>query len=118
MRTGDHETIPTVFEVVRDAAVICDPDARDTVVTALVEGFEDDDRPATAAEDLAGELLRTARAIDPEDPAALATAASAAWLATNPGQADDGDLVLREGVRFVFADDPPITLSEWLEQRV
>jgi hypothetical protein len=119
MRPGNRETIPTVSEVVRDAAAICDPDGTAPAVTALFEGFEDDDRPATASEDLAGELLETARAIDGEgdDPAALATVAAAAWLATNPGQADNGDHVLREGVRLVFAGQPPQPLADWMAAR-
>lgn len=121
MRPGDHERIPTVAEAVHAAAAICDPDGRETAVRALVEGFEDDDRPATAAEDLAGELLETARAIDDEgdDPAALAVVAAAAWLATNPSQADNGNgaHVLREGVRLVFSAHPPEPLAAWLATR-
>ncbi|HEU5142075.1 MAG TPA: hypothetical protein VFU04_02845 [Solirubrobacterales bacterium] len=119
MRPGNRETIPTVSEVVRDAAAICDPDGSETAVTALFESFEDDDRPATASEDLAGELLETVRAIDGEgdDPAALAAAAAATWLATNPGQADNGDHVLREGTRLAFEGQPPKPLAEWLSAR-
>jgi hypothetical protein len=117
VRTGDGERIPTVSEVVRDAAVLCDPDAHETAVTALVEGFVDDDRPATASEDLLGELLETVRAIDGDDGAAIATAAVAAWLATNPGQAHAGDHALREAVRLAFGDEPPEPLVDWLEDR-
>lgn len=119
MRPGSHETIPTVSEVVREAAAICDPEGTETAVTGFFESFEDDDRPATAAEDLQGELLSTVQGIDPEgdNPAALAAAAAAVWLATNPGQVDNGDHVLREGVRLVFAGNPPEPLAEWLAAR-
>ncbi|HEX5984010.1 MAG TPA: hypothetical protein VFY69_07380 [Solirubrobacterales bacterium] len=119
MKPGSRETIPTISEVVREAAAICDPEGTDTAVTGLFESFEDDDRPTTAAEDLQGELLSTVRGIDPEgdNPAALAAAAAAVWLATNPGQADNGDHVLREGTRLVFAADPPEPLAEWLAAR-
>lgn len=119
MKPGSRETIPTISEVVREAAAICDPEGIDTAVTGLFESFEDDDRPTTAAEDLQGELLSTVRGIDPEgdDPAALAAAAAAVWLATNPGQADNGDHVLREGTRLVFEGNPPEPLSEWLAAR-
>ena len=119
MKPGTRETIPTVAEAVRDAAAICDPVGSDTAVTALLTSFEDDDRPATASEDLAGELLETVRGIDPEgeDPAALAAAAAASWIATNPGQVDNGDHVLREGVRLVFEGQPPEPLAEWLAAR-
>jgi hypothetical protein len=119
MKPGARKTIPTVSEVVREATAICDPEGTEGAVIAFFESFEDDDRPATAAEDLQGELLSTVRGIDPEgdDPAALAAAAAAVWLATNPGQADNGDHVLREGTRLVFEGAPPEPLAEWLAAR-
>jgi hypothetical protein len=119
MRPGNHERIPTVSEAVREATAICDPEGAETAVTALYDGFEDDDRPTTAVEDLAGELLETVRAIDPEEdqPAAWAAAGAAVWLATNPSQADNGDHVLREGARLVFNGNPSRPLAEWLALR-
>jgi hypothetical protein len=117
MRPRNRESIPTVSEAVRNAAAICDPAGESTAVTALLESVEDDDRPATAVEDLGGNLLETVRAIGGEDPAALATAAAAAWLATNPGQAEAGDHVLREGVRLLYEGSPPQPLEAWLAAR-
>ena len=119
MKPGDRETIPTVSEVVRDAAAITDPSGSDDAIVAFFESFEDDDRPTTAVEDLEEVLLSTARGIDPEgdDPAALGTAAAAFWLATNPSQAHEGDHVLREGVRLVFKGSPPEPVVEWLAAR-
>ena len=119
MKPGNRETIPTISEIVREAAAIVDPQGTETAVTGFFESFEDDDRPATAAEDLQGELLSTVRGIDPEvdDPAALAAAAAAVWLATNPSQVDNGDHVLREGIRLVFDGSPPEPLAAWLGAR-
>ena len=119
MRPGSRETVPTVSEVVREAAAITDPDGADGAITGFFEAFEDDDRPTTAVEDLAGVLLSTARGIDPEgdDPAALATAAAALWLATNPDHADAGDHVLREGARLLFEGRPPDPVADWLAAR-
>ncbi len=119
MRPGDHERIPTVFEAVKEAAAIVDPDGADGAVMALYEVFEDDDRPTTAVEDLPGELLASAEGIDPEGDAGplLATAAAAAWLATNPDQAEAGDHVVREGTRLLFKGDPPDSLADWLVAR-
>jgi hypothetical protein len=119
MKPANRETVASVSEVVRKATAIVDPEGTDTAVLGLFAAFEDDDRPATAAEDLRGELLSSVRGIDPDgdDPAALAAAAVAFWLATNPGQADNAEHVLREGVRLVFEGDPPDTLEEWLATR-
>jgi hypothetical protein len=119
---GDHVRIPTVSEVVRDATAIADPNGSETAAAALYDGFEDDDRPVTAAGRLTGELLSTVRAIDPEEdePAAWAAVAAAVWLATHPGPIDNGDrgdLVLREGVRLVFDGKPPEPLGRWLAER-
>src|SRR5436853_7822324 len=113
MKPGSRDTIPTISEIVREATAICDPEGTDTAVLGFFESFEDDDRPATAAEDLQGELLSTVRGIDPEgdDPAAFAAAAGAVWLATNPTQADNRDNVLREGVRLVCERNPPEPLA-------
>lgn len=122
MKRGDRLRIPTVSEVVREATAITDPEGIETAATALYDGFEDDDRPVTAAERLTGELLSTVRAIDPEEdePAAWAAVAAAVWLASHPRLIDNGgkgDLVLREGVRLVFEGKPPEPLARWLEQR-
>jgi hypothetical protein len=84
MRPGTRAESVTVAEAVRDAAQACDPEQRSDGVRALMVSFEGDERPATAAEDLAGELRSAAREIDPEgdDPAARAVPQS--------GRAGDG----------------------------
>lgn len=119
MKPGNHERIPSVFEAVKEAAAIVDPDGSDDAVMALYAIYEDDDRPATAAEDLPGELLASAEGIDPEgdDAQLLATVAAASWLATNPDQSEAGDHVVREGSRLLFRGDPPDSLSAWLTAR-
>jgi hypothetical protein len=119
VKPGDRTEIPTVAEVVRDGAAIADPQGTDTVVTALFEGFEDDDRPATASEDLAGELMQTVEAADPEldSPAARMAAACAVWLATNPDQEHVAGHVLQESARLVFEGDPPEPVAAWLAER-
>jgi len=122
VKSGDRLRIPTVSEVVREATAITDPEGIETAATALYDGFEDDDRPVTAAERLTGELLGTVRAIDPEEdePSAWAAVAAAVWLATHPAMIENGDkrdLVLREGVRLVYEGKPPAPLAQWLEER-
>jgi hypothetical protein len=106
MRPGDREQIGSVAEVVREAAAIVDPDGADGAIAALVEIYEDDDRPATAVEDLLGTLMATAEGIDLEgdEGGVEVSAAAAAWLATNPGQArgHEQSHVIREGVRIAY----------------
>ena len=121
MRPGDHERIYPVSEVVREAAAITDPNGADGAITALVEIYEDDDRPSTAVEDLLGTLLATAEGIDLEgdDGGVELTAAAAAWLAHNPRQANghERDHVIREAVRMAFKGKPPPAVEQWLESR-
>lgn len=122
MPQKDHHRTPTVSEAVRDAAAIVDPGDSDDAITALYEIYEDDDRPVTAVEDLAGTLVATAEGIDPEgdDGAVLAAAAAAAWLGTNPryrNEDHEADHVLREGVRMVFGKEPPRQVADYLSGR-
>lgn len=119
MRPGSRERPLTVDAVVREAARACDPEQRSEGVTALVESFEDDERPATAPENLAGELRSAAREIDPDglEPEVALAAATAHWLATNPGDGDDRERAIREGARLFFGDDVPDSVSGWLEAR-
>ncbi len=121
MRPGDHERIQPVSEVVREAAAIADPDDSDGAIAALVEIYEDDDRPSTAVEDLLGTLMATANGIDLEgdDGGVEVTAAAAAWLAHNPRQAEgrERDHVVREAVRMAFKGKPPAAVAAWLEDR-
>jgi hypothetical protein len=121
MRPGDHERIYPVSEVVREAAAITDPNGSDDAITALVEIYEDDDRPSTAVEDLLGTLLATAEGIDLEgdDGGVEVTAAAAAWLAHNPAQASghERDHVVREAVRMAYKGKPPEGVEGWLEGR-
>lgn len=119
MKPGDHERVQPVSELVREAAAITDPGAADGAITALVEIYEDDDRPSTAVEDLLGTLLATAEGIDLEgdDGGVEITAAAAAWLAHNPAQANGHEHVVREGVRIAYKGKPPAGVADWLDRR-
>jgi hypothetical protein len=71
MKPGSRETIPTISEIVREATAICDPEGTDTAVIGLFESFEDDDRPATAAESEAVGLCADAAPAAPRRAEAL-----------------------------------------------
>jgi hypothetical protein len=122
MPQGDHQRIPTVSAAVRDAAALIDPGDADGAIMALQEIYEDDDRPATAVEDLPGTLIATAEGIDPEgdDDAVLACAAAAAWLGMHPHDRNEdreADHVLREGVRMAFGKAVPLQVETYLAGR-
>lgn len=122
MPESSHHRTPTVSEAVRDGAALVDPGDADGAIRALYEIYEDDDRPVTAVEDLAGTLVATAEGIDPEgdDGAVLAAAAAAAWVGLNPrdrNEDHDVDHVLREGVRMAFGKEAPKQLREYLSGR-
>ena len=122
MPESSHHRTPTVSEAVRDGAALVDPGDSDDAIMALYEIYEDDDRPVTAVEDLAGTLVATAEGIDPEgdDGAVLATAAAAAWLGMNPrdrNEDHEADHVLREGVRMAFGKEPPRQVADYLSAR-
>jgi hypothetical protein len=121
MRPGDHERVRGVSELVREAAAITDPDGSDSAIAALVEIYEDDDRPSTAVEDLLGTLMATAEGIDLEgdEGGVEVTAAAAAWLSHNPKQANghERDHVVREAVRMAYKGKLPGQVEGWLEGR-
>jgi hypothetical protein len=122
MPEGSHHRTPTVSEAVRDAAALVDPGDGDDAIMALYEVYEDDDRPVTAVEDLAGTLIATAEGIDPEgdDGAVLATAAAAAWIGMNPRDRNEdhnADHVIREGVRMAFGKGAPSQVVAYLASR-
>jgi hypothetical protein len=116
MRPSTREPILTVDDAVRAGARVADPEERSEGVTALIESFEDDDRPATAAEDLRGELESTVEEIDPggRDPQVAIAAATASWLATKPDDVEDRDRAIREGVRSFYGDGVSEPVADWL----
>jgi hypothetical protein len=109
---------PTVSHVFERAAALTDPDGHDDVVAALVERFEDDDRPARSVEDFQQLAWEAVGREDPEgdSPAGQMTAAAAVWLATNAGQEEDQEHVLREGARLAYHGDPPAAVAQWLDE--
>ncbi len=122
MPESDHHRTPTVSEAVRHAAAIVDPGDADDAIMALVEIYEDDDRPVTAVEDLPGTLIATAEGIDPEgdDGAVLICAAAAAWLGMHPRDRNEDhepDHVLREAARMAFHKAPPTQVGSYLASR-
>ena len=108
--------VPSVFEVVRRAAEICDPDDDDPAVGELLERFEDRDEPITALEDPEAQLAEGA-ALDEEvaEPAEVMVLAVATYLAHRRDEMDDSPgEILRLAARAEFAGDPPARVRDWL----
>ena len=108
--------IPTVFEVVRRAAEVCDPRDQHPELAELLARFEDRDEPITALEDPEAELAEAA-ALDEDlaEPAELMALAVATYLAHRRDEIDDARAeLLRLAARAEFPGDPPGPVHDWL----
>ena len=116
MKPGSRHRTPSVSDAVRRAISACDPDDHSEAVVGLLESFEDDDRPAPGVDDLAEELRSTAEGLDPDvtEPELWLAAATANWLATNPGDFEQPEHAIQEGARLFFGDTPPESVERWL----
>jgi hypothetical protein len=107
----------TVSDVVRRALALVDPEGRDDIAPELLLAYEDDDRAVVGlGADLWEELRSTVEGLDPEGDsgAAAATAATAAFLSTQPEGAPDDAATIREAVRVAWGEQPPDHVAAWL----
>jgi hypothetical protein len=110
----------TLFEIVKRAVEIVDPDDRDPRLGDLLAQFEDADEPVTAIQNLEERLALAEEGADVElqDPAVAAAAAVILYLAHRRDELDDDpEKVLRMATRAEWQGDPPETIVEWLEDR-
>lgn len=113
---------PTVFDIVRRAVEICDPDDRDPDLGRLEEQFEDDDEPITAVENLEERLAWASEGVDyeVENPAVSMANALVLYLAGRRGRrANERDPreLMRLAARAEWHGDPPTSVVEWLADR-
>ena len=118
MRPGTHAEPPSVAEVVRRAATICDPDGADELVTDFLLAYEDSDAPVSALEGRDREFFETAERVRGAMPGvsvqmAAAVATYIAFRRDGLGD-DDGDL-LRLAARAEFGENPPEEITAWLQ---
>lgn len=109
---------PTISEIVRRAAEICDPEAASPAVEDLMVRFEDRDEPITAVVTLGQQLAEASKIVDPEDddPAVAMTVAVTLYLAHRRDEVDDDpEDVLRLAARAEFDGQPPENVRGWLE---
>ncbi|MFL5821219.1 MAG: hypothetical protein ACJ76S_11130 [Solirubrobacteraceae bacterium] len=108
--------VPTVFEVMRRAADVCDPGDEHPAIAELLARFEDRDEPITALDDPEAELAEAA-ALDEElaGPAEVMALALATYLAHRRDEIDDHrEELLRLAARAEFGDDLPAGVRDWL----
>jgi hypothetical protein len=121
MRRADHPDRPvTLFEIVKRAVDIVDPDDDDPDMGQLEEVFEDADEPVTGIENLEERVALAIEGIDNEveSPAVSVAAATILYLAYRRDELDDDpDDVLRLAARAEWKGDPPGSVRNWLADR-
>jgi hypothetical protein len=121
MRRADHPDRPvTLFEIVKRAVDIVDPDDDDPDMGQLEEVFEDADEPVTGIDNLEERVALAIEGIDNEveSPAVSVAAATILYLAHRRDELDDDpDDVLRLAARAEWKGDPPGSVRDWLADR-
>ncbi len=110
----------TLFDIVKRAVDICDPNDSDERLGRLLEQFEDDDEPVTAIENLEERLAIAVEGVDVEieDPAVSMATAVILYLARRRDELHDHpSKILRMAARAEYKGDPPEQVVEWLADR-
>ena len=110
----------TLFEIVKRAVEVADPDDADPRLGELLEQFEDADEPVTAIQNLEERLAIAQEGTDVEldDPGVAVATAVILYLAHRRDELhDEPEKILRLAARAEWQGDPPETVVEWLEDR-
>jgi hypothetical protein len=110
----------TLFEIVKRAVEIADPEDTDPRLGDLLMQFEDADEPVTAIQNLEERLAIAEEGTDVEldDPAVSVATAVILYLAHRRDELHaEPESVLRLAARAEWQGDPPETVVEWLEDR-
>jgi hypothetical protein len=120
-RPARHPDRPiSVFDVVKRAVDIVDPDDEDPDMGRLEEFFEDADEPVAGEERLDERLAWAVEGIDNDvdNPAVAVATAMVLYLARRRDELDDDpDDILRLAARAEWKGDPPQAVRDWLEAR-
>jgi hypothetical protein len=121
MRPGSHETTPSVFEVVRRAVDVVDPEGVDDEVAEFLRIYEDRDEPVTAlGSERTTEFSEAAEGLmgDVRIAPVVMAAAVATYLAFRRDELDEeADELLRLAARAEFGGDVPGDVADWLALR-
>ncbi len=110
----------SLFDVVKRAVDICDPNDSEEGLGRLLEQFEDDDEPVTAIENLEERVAIAVEGVDVEieNPAVSMATAVILYLAHRRDELhDDPSKILRMAARAEYKGDPPEQVVEWLADR-
>jgi hypothetical protein len=111
---------PTVSDVARRAAEVCDPDETNDGVADLLRRLEDRDEPVTAISDLESQLAEVVGAVDPqgEDPAVVMMSAVMLHLSHRRDELGaDRRRLLEQAARDEFDGKPPEHVRDWLREK-
>jgi hypothetical protein len=110
----------TLFEIVKRAVEICDPNDADERLDRFLLLFEDADEPVTAIENLEERLALATEAVDIEltDPAVSMAVATTQYLARRRDEVgDEPHKILRLTARAEWKGSPPESVRDWLADR-
>jgi hypothetical protein len=111
----------SLFEIVKRAVEVADPDDADGRLGDFLLQFEDDDEPVAGVLDELERLVAEAAAfVDPEieDPAVSMAVATTLYLARHRDELHaEPDKILRLAARAEWQGDPPGRVVEWLADR-
>jgi hypothetical protein len=112
---------PSLYDIVKRAVEVADPDDTDSKLGDLLAQFEDDDEPvAGVLDDLERLVADAVSLVDPgiEDPAVSAAAATILYLAHRRDELRaPPERILRLAARSEWKGDPPGSVVGWLLER-
>jgi hypothetical protein len=111
----------SLYEIVKRAVEVADPDDSDARLGDFLLQFEDDDEPVAAVlDDLERLVADAASVVDPEieAPAVSVAVAMTLYLARRRDELDaEPEKVLRLAARAEWQGDPPERVVDWLADR-
>ena len=110
----------TLFEIVKRAVEICDPNDSDERLDRFLLQFEDADEPVTAIGNLEERLAIATEGVDVEltDPAVSMAVATVQYLARRRDEVgDEPHKILRLTARAEWQGNPPEGVRDWLADR-
>jgi hypothetical protein len=110
----------SLFDVVKRAADIVDPDDADATIGDFEMAFEDDDEPVRALDDVESRVATVLYDLDPavENGTLSMAGAITTYLSYRRDELNaDPDEVIKLAARAEWEGDPPAVVQDWLAER-